>query len=278
MENIFEQECNFGMWWIIPREKFDTFKPQSCYQSDTFKASIPGVSYCLRLYPNGILNADGKTYVYLELSKGMTESVQCDFKISIRCTSFAKNYSKNFEESGTWGAMIANKNQIFANPNFFGENRLIIELEGTMKGKGLKFGAMFEKDENSVIKLPEFCFSTIKTVIEFCYDKDIKNSINPNNAIEFLRFSDKFEMDDLKDTVETCLIQYLSDENVCQLASTSVEFNSKQLRECCVCFLLLKKSDEISNNKNWEKIDKKICQEIIQRALTFVSKNSFDFC
>uniref|UniRef100_A0A914PK81 BTB domain-containing protein n=1 Tax=Panagrolaimus davidi TaxID=227884 RepID=A0A914PK81_9BILA len=308
MENIFEQECNFEMKWIIPRSKFESIKDLDYCKSDIFKAPIPGVTFALRLYPNGEETVNDKTYVYLSLYKGMMESVDCNFKVSIKNTTFSKIFHRNFEYSHLWGGILGCRKE-FNNPAIFCEDNLIVELEGTMKGKGLKidkrkhvtiiqaladkcdmdvtlhtrdqeikvhkyilknrsqvFTKMLENKEDEVIELPEFSTPVVKAVINFCYGKDIKSFINLKNAIEFLRFSDKFKMEDFKQ---------ISDENVCQLSSKSVEFNAKQLRECCICFLLLKKPEEISNVLNWEILDKEICQEIVQRALAFVSKNCF---
>uniref|UniRef100_A0A914P8Y1 BTB domain-containing protein n=1 Tax=Panagrolaimus davidi TaxID=227884 RepID=A0A914P8Y1_9BILA len=245
------------------------------------------------------------------------ESVHCNFRISIKSVACSKNYIRNFEYSSTWGGSIAYRNE-FENPAVFCGDNLIIELEGTMKGSGLKidkkqhvpliqaladrcdmdvtlhtgdqemkvhkyvlinrspvFTKMLENKDDEVIELPEFSTPVVKAVIDFCYGKDIKSLINLQNGIEFLRFSDKFKMEDLKNIIEEYLIHQISDKNVCQLSSKSVEFNAKQLRECCICFLLLKKPEEISNVLNWEILDKEICQEIVQRALAFVTKNCF---
>uniref|UniRef100_A0A914QB39 BTB domain-containing protein n=1 Tax=Panagrolaimus davidi TaxID=227884 RepID=A0A914QB39_9BILA len=317
MENIFEQECNFEMKWIIPRSKFEAVENHDYCKSDIFKAAIPGVTFALRLYPKGDKNFNGKTNFYLALNKGMMESVHCNYRISIKSVACSKNYIHNFVYSSTHGGLFADKKE-FENPAVFCDNNLIVELEGTMKGTGLKivkkkhvplietladrcdtdvtlhtadqeitvhkyvltnrsqvFTKMLENKEDEFIKLTEFSTPVVKAVIDFCYGKDIKNLINLKNAIEFLHFSDKFKMEDLKNTIEEYLIHQISDENVCQLSNKSVEFNAKHLRECCICFLLLKKPDGISNILNWEILDKEICQEIVQRALAFVSKNCF---
>uniref|UniRef100_A0A914PFX2 BTB domain-containing protein n=1 Tax=Panagrolaimus davidi TaxID=227884 RepID=A0A914PFX2_9BILA len=317
MESIFEKECNFEMKWIIPRSKFESIKNLDYCKSDIFKAGIPGVTFALRLYPNGEEIGNDKTYVYLSLYKGMMESVDCNFKVSIKNTTFSKIFHRSFEYSHLWGGILGCRKE-FNNPAVFCEDNLIIELEGTMKGRGIKiekkkhvpliqaladrgdmdltlhtrdqetkvhkyvlinrspvFTKMLENKEDEFIELSEFSTFVVNTVIDFCYGKDIKSLINLKNAIEFLRFSDKFKMEDLKNTIEEYLIQQISDKNVCQLSSKSVEFNAKQLRECCICFLLLKKPEEITNVLNWEILDKEICQEIVQRALAFVSKNCF---
>uniref|UniRef100_A0AC35G7H3 BTB domain-containing protein n=1 Tax=Panagrolaimus sp. PS1159 TaxID=55785 RepID=A0AC35G7H3_9BILA len=309
--------CNFEMKWIIPRSKFESIKNLDYCKSDIFKAAIPGVTFSLRLYPNGDETDNGKAYAYLSLYKGMMESVNCNFKVSIKNTTFSKTFHRNFEYSHLWGGILGCRKE-FNNPAVFCEDNLIVELEGTMKGRGLKIGKkkhvpliqaladrcdmdvtlqtgnqeikvhkyvlinrspvftkMLENKKDEFIKLPEFSTSVIEAVINFCYGKDIKSFINLKNAIEFLRFSDKFKMEDLKNIVEDYLIQQISDKNVCQFSSKSVEFNAKKLRECCICFLLLKKPEEISNVLNWEILDKEICQEIVQRALAFVSKNCF---
>uniref|UniRef100_A0AC35G046 BTB domain-containing protein n=1 Tax=Panagrolaimus sp. PS1159 TaxID=55785 RepID=A0AC35G046_9BILA len=317
MENIFEQECNFEMKWVIPRSKFESIKNLYYCKSDTFKAAIPGVTFALRLYPNGVETVNGKTYLYLCINNGMIETVHCNFWISIKSVGCSKNYIRNFEYSSTWGGPMVDRIE-FENPAAFCDNNLIVELEGTMKGTGFKndkkkhvplirpladrcdmdvtlhtadqeikvhkyvltnrsqiFKKMLESMKDEFIKLSEFSTPVVKAVIDFCYGNDIQSLMNLQNAIEFLSFSDKFKMEDLKNTIEEYLIQQISDKTVCQLASKSVEFNAKHLRECCICFLLLKKPDEISNILNWEILDKQICQEIVQRALAFVSKNCF---
>uniref|UniRef100_A0A914QPH3 BTB domain-containing protein n=1 Tax=Panagrolaimus davidi TaxID=227884 RepID=A0A914QPH3_9BILA len=241
MENIFEQECNFGMKWIIPRSNFAKFEHKSVHQSDCFKANLPGVIYSLRLYPDGLLNHnDNRTCVYLVLNKGMMESVYCDFNISIKCTSLITSFTKNFKASGLWGGVFCSKEKLL-NSAPFSEENLVIGIQGTMKAKEFKADKtkfvpliqsisqrndmdvtvfiedkkimvhgfslkahstvlkdMLKDNQEMFIELPEFSTSVIEALINFCYGKDIKSHINLKNAIEFLGFSDKFKMEDLK--------------------------------------------------------------------------------
>uniref|UniRef100_A0A914R2H2 BTB domain-containing protein n=1 Tax=Panagrolaimus davidi TaxID=227884 RepID=A0A914R2H2_9BILA len=273
MENIFEQECNFEMKWIIPRSKFESIKDLDYCKSDIFKAAIPGVTFALKLYPNGEETVNDKTYVYLSLYKGMMESV--DYNLIVELEGTMKGRGLKIEKKKHIPLIKALADRCDMDVTLHTEDQEIKVHKYVLINRSPVFAKMLKDNQEMFIELPEFSTSVIEAVIDFCYGKDIKSLINLQNGIEFLRFSDKFKMEDLKNTIEEYLIQQISDKNVCQFSSKSVEFNAKQLRECCICFLLLKKPEEISNVWNWEILDKEICQEIVQRALAFVSKNCF---
>uniref|UniRef100_A0AC35FH99 BTB domain-containing protein n=1 Tax=Panagrolaimus sp. PS1159 TaxID=55785 RepID=A0AC35FH99_9BILA len=88
------------------------------------------------------------------------------------------------------------------------------------------------------IEITDFCFKTVKAAINFCYEQDITEFINEENASELLHFADKYNIKALHDTIQSILIEKLSEVNVCKLANASITSNATELRECCICFLV----------------------------------------
>uniref|UniRef100_A0AC34F2E2 BTB domain-containing protein n=1 Tax=Panagrolaimus sp. ES5 TaxID=591445 RepID=A0AC34F2E2_9BILA len=319
IENAFEEKYNFSMKWIISREKIEEVQNGIYKKSDTFKAALPGVTFAIWIYPNGVGNASkDQVNAYLEVNHGMLEAVQCDFKFEIKSAEFTKIMENNFtKSSSTWGGKITSYEDFF-NPQkkFFINDKVVIELEGQMQGSGFKmmvdkrlpilqlmaerddmdvtvlvgdqkikahkdilakispvFNKMFKDatNEKNKIKIHEFSHEIVKIAIDFCYSKDIGDQITVSNKNQLLAFSDKFQIENLKNTVEAAFVQKICDETVANFSTLSITYHAEKLRECCICFLMLKKPAEILDIKNWDKIDKEICQEIIHRALTFVS-------
>uniref|UniRef100_A0A914PE91 BTB domain-containing protein n=1 Tax=Panagrolaimus davidi TaxID=227884 RepID=A0A914PE91_9BILA len=124
---------------------------------------------------------------------------------------------------------------------------------------------MKEARENR-IEIPGFSFETVKIVVEYCYERDIKELITEENASELLHFSDKYDMKFLHHDVQFSLIDKISESNVVKFANASVTFNAKELREYCVCFLMkfVGKSTFI---KCAENLREEITSEIGRRSL-----------
>uniref|UniRef100_A0A914P3M6 BTB domain-containing protein n=1 Tax=Panagrolaimus davidi TaxID=227884 RepID=A0A914P3M6_9BILA len=124
---------------------------------------------------------------------------------------------------------------------------------------------MEEARENK-IEITDFSYETVEIAIEHCYERDITELITEENASELLHFSDKYDMKLLHHDVQFTLIDKISETNVVQFANASVTSNAKELRECCICFLMnaIEKSTAI---KDTDILHLEITSEIGQRFL-----------
>uniref|UniRef100_A0A914QFX8 BTB domain-containing protein n=1 Tax=Panagrolaimus davidi TaxID=227884 RepID=A0A914QFX8_9BILA len=157
------------------------------------------------------------------LSRALWEKDEKDFKIEIE----------------NEGNVMVHKNVISARSAYF---------EGMLKS-GMK-----ETITNSV-KIIDFNLKTVKTAIEFFYDRNIFEFLNFDDAFDLLRFSDKYQIIDLQDKLELHLIYQLSPLTVCKLSNGSVYSNSIKLREICFGFLMIcsKHSIPVENLQNLDK-------------------------
>uniref|UniRef100_A0A914PZ71 BTB domain-containing protein n=1 Tax=Panagrolaimus davidi TaxID=227884 RepID=A0A914PZ71_9BILA len=99
-------------------------------------------------------------------------------------------------------------------------------------GSGMK-----EAVENRIY-IDDFTFEAVKLVIEYLYERNIRNKINEENAYELLHFADKYDVRGLKHVLQDVLMQKITVPNVCMFANMSITSNAHELRECCICFLL----------------------------------------
>uniref|UniRef100_A0A914QYI4 BTB domain-containing protein n=1 Tax=Panagrolaimus davidi TaxID=227884 RepID=A0A914QYI4_9BILA len=124
---------------------------------------------------------------------------------------------------------------------------------------------MKEAHENR-IEITDFSFETVKIAIEHCYERYIEGLITEENACELLHFSVKYDMKLLHQDVQFALIDKISESNVVQFANASITSNAKELRECCICFLL-NAAGESFIIKDVKKLHQVIISEIGQRSL-----------
>uniref|UniRef100_A0A914P2B9 BTB domain-containing protein n=1 Tax=Panagrolaimus davidi TaxID=227884 RepID=A0A914P2B9_9BILA len=124
---------------------------------------------------------------------------------------------------------------------------------------------MKEARENR-IEIPDFSFETVQIVVEYCYEQEIDDLINEENALELLHIADKYDMNLLHHKVQFALIDKISESNVVQLSNAAVTSNAKELREYCVCFLInaAGNSTLIESAKN---LREEIASEIGRRSL-----------
>uniref|UniRef100_A0A914QB87 BTB domain-containing protein n=1 Tax=Panagrolaimus davidi TaxID=227884 RepID=A0A914QB87_9BILA len=94
-----------------------------------------------------------------------------------------------------------------------------------------------KKSEDGKIAIDDFDFQTVETALKFCYDIEEKHLWSVQSAIEVFKFADRYEINDLKISVETFLSSQLSPINVCALANLSILTNSFKLRRKCFEYL-----------------------------------------
>ena len=109
---------------------------------------------------------------------------------------------------------------------------------------------------NSRLEIKDIPFDVVKYAVDFLYEKDIKSAITEDNAADFLKFADKYDIQYFQvsfvfgiiyrkllnfyfqETIENLLIEKVNKSNVCKIANVSVKTNAKDLREHCVYFIV----------------------------------------
>uniref|UniRef100_A0AC35GW45 BTB domain-containing protein n=1 Tax=Panagrolaimus sp. PS1159 TaxID=55785 RepID=A0AC35GW45_9BILA len=129
-------------------------------------------------------------------------------------------------------------------------HKLVLSTRSTYF-EGMFRSGMKEAITNSV-KIIDFNFKTVKTTIEFFYDRNIFESLNFDDAFDLLRFADKYQIIDLLDKLELHLIYQLSPLTVCKFTNGSIYSNSIKLRQICFGFLMIcsKHSIPVENLQN----------------------------
>uniref|UniRef100_A0A914QZ90 BTB domain-containing protein n=1 Tax=Panagrolaimus davidi TaxID=227884 RepID=A0A914QZ90_9BILA len=97
----------------------------------------------------------------------------------------------------------------------------------------------FKESNESKVLIPDFDLEVIEIAIKFCYGISITNDeLNVLNGIKLLQFSDKYDICDLKDSIEIYLFNQKSLMNICEIVNASIISNSIKLREQCFDFIL----------------------------------------
>uniref|UniRef100_A0A914QJI0 BTB domain-containing protein n=1 Tax=Panagrolaimus davidi TaxID=227884 RepID=A0A914QJI0_9BILA len=93
-----------------------------------------------------------------------------------------------------------------------------------------------KESEDGKIVIIDFDFKTVEIALKFCYG--IEENWSLDSAVEVLQFADRYDLNDLKNSVETFLSSQLCPINVCKITNASIFSNSVKLRETCFEYLL----------------------------------------
>uniref|UniRef100_A0AC34FKP5 BTB domain-containing protein n=1 Tax=Panagrolaimus sp. ES5 TaxID=591445 RepID=A0AC34FKP5_9BILA len=137
------------------------------------------------------------------------------------------------------------------------------------------FEAMFnsgmKEARESKVKFEEFSFDVVEMAIKFCYDiKHGSLGCSVDTRLSLLKFSDVYDIADLKIYVQQKLAKQLSSDNLCKIANAAIEFNADKLRLCCMLYLIkcLKNTvaisdfDSLDANFKFEAMNKVCCRKL----------------
>uniref|UniRef100_A0A914P8B7 BTB domain-containing protein n=1 Tax=Panagrolaimus davidi TaxID=227884 RepID=A0A914P8B7_9BILA len=142
-------------------------------------------------------------------------------------------------------------------------HKLIISAKSPVFERMILSG-LKESKENKVLII-DFDFEIIELAIKFCYGISIANQLNVSNGIKLLQFSDKYIISDLKESMETYLLNEKSPMNICEIVNSSILMNSIKLREQCFDFILEKESKYIND---LEKLDKEFALVLLKTSFS----------
>uniref|UniRef100_A0A914PEV1 BTB domain-containing protein n=1 Tax=Panagrolaimus davidi TaxID=227884 RepID=A0A914PEV1_9BILA len=108
-------------------------------------------------------------------------------------------------------------------------------------------------------------YEIVERAVMFCYDLPFIDNLSDEDAIRLLKFSEEFEMNDLKKNMEEYCIKTLSISNGCLFANSSIKTNAENLYQKCFDFLLKCMKDGTSV-KDIEKLDDGMQKELFVKA------------
>uniref|UniRef100_A0A914Q844 BTB domain-containing protein n=1 Tax=Panagrolaimus davidi TaxID=227884 RepID=A0A914Q844_9BILA len=95
---------------------------------------------------------------------------------------------------------------------------------------------MKESIENKV-EIKDFSFEIVETAVKMIYNCNFETSLSMNDLMKLLQFFEKYNIQSLKDKIESHLISLISAANVCRLTNASILSNSLKLKNECMDFL-----------------------------------------
>uniref|UniRef100_A0A914PIT6 BTB domain-containing protein n=1 Tax=Panagrolaimus davidi TaxID=227884 RepID=A0A914PIT6_9BILA len=131
------------------------------------------------------------------------------------------------------------------------------------------FAAMFQSKMKETIEnkmdLIKFDFNTVEFAIELCYDKKILEDLDLDFCKDLLRFSDKYDIQKIREQIEAEIRSKITCLNVVEIANLSILFNAPNLRQMCFDFILCSNYNE-SPLDNIENLDENLALEIAQQS------------
>uniref|UniRef100_A0A914PVY4 BTB domain-containing protein n=1 Tax=Panagrolaimus davidi TaxID=227884 RepID=A0A914PVY4_9BILA len=121
---------------------------------------------------------------------------------------------------------------------------------------------MLEGIENRV-EITDFPYNIVEAGIKLCYDKTLATLTSMEDACLLLQFYDKYDIQDLKASIETQLIHKISLPNVCALANVSIITNSLKLKEKSRDILVNCISNDICV-PNFDRLDDDFANDLIK--------------
>uniref|UniRef100_A0AC34G7C0 BTB domain-containing protein n=1 Tax=Panagrolaimus sp. ES5 TaxID=591445 RepID=A0AC34G7C0_9BILA len=137
------------------------------------------------------------------------------------------------------------------------------------------FARMFQSDlkeaqENKVI-IEDFSFGIVEAAVKLCYHQSLITDITLDEKMKLIQFFDKYDIQSLKNDIESELISEIDETTVCQLANCSLLSNALNLKEKCAEFF-----QTCLNEKNHvtdlDILDEDFAYEMLQEAFFRISK------
>uniref|UniRef100_A0A7E4V640 BTB domain-containing protein n=1 Tax=Panagrellus redivivus TaxID=6233 RepID=A0A7E4V640_PANRE len=98
------------------------------------------------------------------------------------------------------------------------------------------FNACFANDskeaQTGVLKIDDFKFGSVKNAIDYCHGRDVPN-LSVEEAIDVLRFADKYDMKFVITIFEEALFRGLSYENFNPIAQYAWKYEREDLKKHC---------------------------------------------
>uniref|UniRef100_A0A914QTE1 BTB domain-containing protein n=1 Tax=Panagrolaimus davidi TaxID=227884 RepID=A0A914QTE1_9BILA len=259
-------EAPISVRWKIPKQKLlnESKKEEWRIKSEEFSVKeISGVSYHVGIDSFFSQNYNGKC-VFLTLVLKMENELKMNvnYKLCVPtanyngtssefknekehfCTTFIGKIDELFDPTRNFivnDSMIITMEAIITvqmnlSRSVVLDHKLIVSTESSVFNQMIK-SRLQESKENKVT-ITDFDYEIVETAMKFCYGINDEKFYNVENGIKLLQFSDKYDITDLKTSMETFLTNKISQMNICKITNASILANSVKLREICFEYLL----------------------------------------
>uniref|UniRef100_A0AC34FU71 BTB domain-containing protein n=1 Tax=Panagrolaimus sp. ES5 TaxID=591445 RepID=A0AC34FU71_9BILA len=103
------------------------------------------------------------------------------------------------------------------------------------------FEKMFESGmkeaKEKKVEIKDFSFEIIEYAVKLCYHHSLVLTTTLEEKMQLLQFFDKYDIQPLKNDLESFLISEISESTFCRLANTSLLSNALKLKKKCAEFL-----------------------------------------
>uniref|UniRef100_A0A7E4ZRG4 BTB domain-containing protein n=1 Tax=Panagrellus redivivus TaxID=6233 RepID=A0A7E4ZRG4_PANRE len=133
------------------------------------------------------------------------------------------------------------------------------------------------------IEITDFDFNTVKAAVDYCYGRDIENSVDL--YIQILRFALKYGIKDIASQLESIPLCNLSPETFCSIALYAYDFSKNELLTKCSAFFKIN-HDKIKGVKKFAELPPEFVVHLLRNAfnlktdfdvLRYACKNGIDF-
>uniref|UniRef100_A0A914NYR9 BTB domain-containing protein n=1 Tax=Panagrolaimus davidi TaxID=227884 RepID=A0A914NYR9_9BILA len=149
------------------------------------------------------------------------------------------------------------------------ENKEIKVHKLFLKNRSNVFRAMLNSNMNESIEnkleIIDFSFDVVETAVKMIYNCNFETSLSIDDLMKLLQFFEKYNIQSLKDKVETLLIAQISAANVCRLTNASILSNSLKLKYKCIEFIMAAMASKTPLSEI-EILDKDIFVQIVQNT------------
>uniref|UniRef100_A0AC34F9B5 BTB domain-containing protein n=1 Tax=Panagrolaimus sp. ES5 TaxID=591445 RepID=A0AC34F9B5_9BILA len=100
------------------------------------------------------------------------------------------------------------------------------------------FDKITQTKNNNFVEIPNFPFEVVEIIVKLCYDIHVPESLIYENKVQLFEFADQYQMDSIKEMIETFIIKKLSVINVCSIANCSIVGKAMNLQKHCYNLLM----------------------------------------
>uniref|UniRef100_A0AC35F7Y9 BTB domain-containing protein n=1 Tax=Panagrolaimus sp. PS1159 TaxID=55785 RepID=A0AC35F7Y9_9BILA len=111
-------------------------------------------------------------------------------------------------------------------------HKLILDAQSDVFSAMLKPNT--KESIESKVQIKDFSFNVVEEAVKLIYDCNFVSTLSTDDYMSLLQFFDKYQIQSLKDKVESHLIDQISAANVCRLSNASILSNSTKLKNKCI--------------------------------------------